>query len=531
MARVFIQQVAPVQGSLVLSALVACIPLATMFTFLAVFRVKPHWSALAALTTALGIAVVAFGMPIGPALSAGAEGAAFGLFPIMWTVVNAVWIYTMTVEGGLFDALRRSFAGISRDRRIQAIVVAFLFGAMLEGVAGFGTPVVIATVMLMTLGFGPIRAAGVALVANTVVTPFGVLGTPTLTMSRVTDMPIDEVAAAAARQVPVLALMVPLVLIVLIDGRRGLRETWPVALVVGVAFAGAQFVCATFGFVGLSDIVAAIVGLGALMVLLRFWQPRMSAEPEPGAVHADSDSVRNTRAQTVRAYAPYLVLLAVVGISQIGPVRRALDAAGGQITWPGLDIAAPDGSTPSVTTFHLNWLSSPGTLVFVAGLVIIPIAGMSAADGFRCYVAALVRLRWAILTVSSVLALAYVMNLSGQTITIGHWMASAGVLFAVLSPVLGWLGVAATGSNTSSNALFGALQVTAAGQAGLNPQVLVAANMSGGTLGTVLSPQNLALVASEGSLAGKEGHLLRKMLPLSLIGLAALAALVFLQAR
>ena len=526
---VFIQQVAPVQGSLALSALVGCIPLATMFTFLAVFRVKAHWSALAALTTALGIAVVAFGMPVGQALSAGAEGAAFGLFPIMWTVVNAVWIYTMTVEGGLFDALRRSFAGISRDRRVQAIVVAFLFGAMLEGVAGFGTPVVIATVMLMTLGFGPVRAAGVALVANTVVTPFGVLGTPTLTMSRVTGMPIDEVAAAAARQVPVLALVVPLVLIVLIDGRRGLRETWPVALVVGVAFAGAQFICATFGFVGLSDIVAAIVGLGALMVLLRFWQPRTSTELE--AAHADADSVRNTRAQTVRAYAPYLVLLAVVGISQIGPVQRALNAAGGQITWPGLDIAAPDGSTPSVTTFHLNWLSSPGTLVFVAGLAIIPIAGMSAADGFRCYVAALVRLRWAILSVSSVLALAYVMNLSGQTITIGHWMASAGVLFAVLSPVLGWLGVAATGSNTSSNALFGALQVTAAGQAGLNPQVLVAANMSGGTLGTVLSPQNLALVASEGSLAGKEGHLLRKMLPLSLIGLAALAALVFLQSR
>lgn len=524
----FVQEIAPIGGSLALSAVVASLPLVSMFVLLAVFRVKAHWAALTSLAIALTIAVAAFGMPVGQALGAGTEGAAFGLFPIMWTVVNAVWIYNMTVESGHFDALRRSFAVISGDRRVQAIVIAFLFGALLEGVAGFGTPVVIATVMLVALGFPPMRAAAVALVANTVATPFGVLGTPTLTMSRVTGMPIEDIAAAAARQVPLLALVVPLVLVLIVDGRRGLRETWPAALTVGVAFAGAQFVCATFGVVGLSDIVAAIVGLLALLVLLRFWQPRTTDRSDTAAV--DPEPVRNTRGQTVRAYAPYALLLAVFAVSQIGPVQRALASAGGQIAWPGLDVRTPDGSTPTAVTFHLNWLSSPGTLVFVAGLLTIPVVGLSAADAFRSYVAALTRLRWPILTVTSVLALAYVMNLSGQTITIGHWMAAAGGLFTVLSPMLGWLGVAATGSNTSANALFGTLQMTAAGQAGLDPRVLVAANMAGGTLGTMLSPQNLALVASVGALAGKEGLLFRKLLLLSLLGLAALSLVVYLQA-
>ncbi|CRK53261.1 Glycolate permease GlcA [Rhodococcus sp. RD6.2] len=525
----FVQVPAPVAGELGLSAVVAALPLVSMFVMLAVLRIKAHWAALVSLAVALVIAIGVYRMPAGQALSAGAEGASFALLSIMWTVVNAVWIYNMTVESGHFDALRRSFAGISADRRIQAIIVAFCFGALLESVAGFGTPIVISSVMLVALGFRPMKAAMVALVANTVATPFGVLGTPTLTMSRVTGLPVDEIGAVVGRQVPVVAVVVPLVLVVLIDGRRGLRETWPAAVVAGISFAAAQFVCSNYIAVGLVDTVAATVSALALVALLRVWTPgagtRAGAAESDRPGHADEPN----RARTAQAYAPYVLIVAVFAASQLGPVKALLARTTRVFDWPGLDVVTAAGLEPTAVAFTFHTLAAPGTLVLVAGLLCIPILRLRPADAFRSYVAALNRLKWPIVTVMSVLALAYVMSLSGQTMTIGQWMATAGGAFALLSPALGWLGVAATGSNTSSNALFGALQVAAAGQAGLDPRVLAAANMSGGALGTVLSPQNLALVAAVGGLAGREGALLRRLLPWSLGGLAVMSALIWLQ--
>lgn len=527
----FVQDAAPVGSSLGLSAVVAALPLVCMFVMLAGFRVKAQWAALTSLSVALLIAVVVFGMPAGQALSAGAEGATFALLPIMWTVVGAVWIYNMTVESGHFDVLRRSFAGASGDRRVQAVIIAFCFGALLEALAGFGTPIVISAVMLVGLGFRPMKAAVVALVANTVATPFGVLGTPVLTMSRVTGLPVAEIGAVVGRQVPLLALVVPLALVFLMDGRRGVRETWPAAVTVGGAFALAQFVCTNYFVVGLGNIVASAVSVLALVALLRVWRPVTTRTGGADASGADAASERRPTGpvSTLRAYAPYLVILGVFGASQVGVVKSLLARAGRAFDWPGLDVRTAEGLVPSAITYNLNWLATPGTLVFVAGLVSIPILGLSAADALRSWLAALTRLKWPIVTVMSVLALAYVMSLSGQTVTIGQAMAATGGVFALLSPFLGWLGVAATGSNTSSNALFGTLQVAAAHRAGLDPTVLVAANMSGGALGAVISPQNLALVSSVGGLAGLEGTLFRRLLPLSLVGLAGMSVLVYLQ--
>lgn len=523
----FVQQLEPVADSLALSALVASLPLVTVLVLLGAVRVKAHRAGLVGLAVAVLVAWLAYGMPLGQTLSAGAQGVLFGLFPIMWIVVNALWVYRMTVRTLHFDILRRSFGRLSDDPRIQALVIAFCFGALLEALAGFGAPVAICSVMLVALGFDPVKAAVVSLVANTAPVAFGAMGTPVVTLAQVTGLPLDDVASVVGCQTPLLALVVPLILVFLVDGRRGLKETWLPALVCGVAFAVAQFAASNYVSAQLADIAAALVGAGALIALPGARRP--AAEPVrasvlTGARSEDLDQ-EDPRREVLRAYAPYALIVAVFSVAQIPPVKRLLAEATRVFDWPFLDVANPDGEAVGANAFTLPLVATGGTLVLLAGLITAVVLGVRSRDAVREWAATVHELRFAILTVTSVLALAYVMNLSGQAATIGQFVAAAGAGLAFLSPVLGWFGVAVSGSDTSANALFGALQVSAARESGLSPELLAAANSSGGVLGKMISPQNLTIACAAVGLAGREGDLLRKVLPWSL-GLLLVMCLV-----
>ncbi|MFE3830843.1 L-lactate permease [Streptomyces sp. NPDC059092] len=514
----FVQQLEPVADSLALSALVAALPLATVLFLLGGVRMRAHFAGLTGLAVAVIVAWLVFAMPLGQTLSAGAQGVLFGLFPIMWIVVNALWVYRMTVRTQHFDILRRSFGRLSDDPRIQALVVAFCFGALLEALAGFGAPVAICSVMLVALGFDPVKAAVVSLVANTAPVAFGAMGTPVVTLAQVTGLPLDTVASVVGRQTPLLALVVPLVLIGLVDGRRGLRETWVPALACGVAFAVAQFAAANYLSAQLADIAAALAGAAALVAVPSARRP--AAEPVRAAVltgvRSEDLDHDDPRPEVVRAYAPYALIVVIFSVAQIPPVKELLAKATQVFDWPFLDVANPDGERVGANVFTLPLIGTGGTLVLLAGLITAVVLGVRAGDAAREWAATVHELRYAILTVTSVLALAYVMNLSGQAATIGHFVAAAGAGLAFLSPILGWFGVAVSGSDTSANALFGALQVTAAHQSGLAPELLAAANSSGGVLGKMISPQNLTIACAAVGLAGKEGDVLRKVLPWSL---------------
>ncbi|MFJ2952678.1 L-lactate permease [Streptomyces sp. NPDC087226] len=514
----YVQELEPVAGSLGLSALVAALPLLIVLVLLGGVRMKAHLAGLTGLLTAVLVACLAYGMPLDQTLSSGVQGAVFGVFPIMWIVINALWVYRMTVRTRHFDILRRSFGRLSDDPRIQALVVAFCFGALLEALAGFGAPVAISAVMLVALGFDPVRAAVVALVANTAPVAFGAMGTPVVTLAQVTGLPLDSVASVVGRQTPLLALVVPLVLVWLVDGRRGLRETWIPALVCGVAFAVAQFAASNYVSAQLADIGAALAGAGALVAVPHARVPATEAVRTSVLTGARSEELdeEDPRGEVVRAYAPYVLIVVIFSIAQIPAVKDWLAGATRTFDWPFLDVANPDGDPVGGNVFSWPIVSTGGTLVLIAGVFTAAVIGVHARTAVKEWLATVHELRFAILTVTSVLALAYVMNLSGQAATIGHFVAAAGAGLAFLSPVLGWFGVAVSGSDTSSNALFGALQVTAAQQSGLSPELLAAANSSGGVLGKMISPQNLTIACAAVGLAGREGDLLRKVLPWSL---------------
>jgi len=535
----------PVAGSLAWSAVVAALPLLLLFVMLGALKVTAWVASLISLAVSIAIAVVIYGMPVGQTLLAGTEGAAFGFFPILWIVINAIWVYQMTVETGHFDVLRRSFSQVSDDQRIQAIIIAFSFGALIEALAGFGTPVAVTSVMLMALGFKPLRAAVLALVANTAPVAFGAMATPIITLGKVTELPVDTLGAMVGRQTPILALLVPLALVAIVDGWRGVRETWLAAVVCGFVFAIAQFATSNFLSVPLADVIASLLSAAAVVALVRVWRPRHAytgqpvpvaggAADEPSADFAqrvaNGDATRDSRADVARAYAPYAIIIAVFVVCQISVVKKLLDKATFTVQWPGLDVVDPDGDPLSLTKFSLNLLTTPGTQMLIAGFLTMVALKLSVPRALKAYGVTLHQLRWAIVTVMAVLALAFVMNLSGQTITLGTWMAAAGSAFAVLSPILGWLGVAVTGSDTSANSLFGALQVTAANQAGLSEVLMAASNSSGGVLGKMISPQNLAIAAAAVGLDGKEGDIFRRVVLWSLGFLFLMCILSGLQA-
>jgi lactate permease len=536
----------PVSHSLGLTSIFAALPLLVLFVLLGVVRMKAWKASLIALAVAAGVALVVYGMPVGQTGDAALEGAVFGLWPIMWIVVNALWIYNMTVETGYAAVLRRAFAAVSDDIRIQAVVVAFCFGAMLEALAGFGTPVAIAGAMLVALGLSPMRAAVVALVADTAPVAFGAIAVPITTLGEVTKLPVHHLSMMVGRQTPFLALVIPFVIVLMVGGRRGLRETWPVALTAGLSFGLTQFAVSNYVSPQLTDILAALASAASVVALLQVWTPHTgiglpAVDGQPaiagGAVADDALELRVradhghslTRGEMLRAFAPYVIIIAVLGITSLHAVSLQLEKVSSIFTWPGLHVLNGKGKAPSSETFKLTWLTATGTWLLVSGVLTAIVLRVRPARAIRIWGRTVIQLRTAIVTVCAVLALAYVMNLSGQTVTLGEWIAGAGTAFAFLSPLIGWFGTAVTGSDTSTNALFGGLQVVAAHKTALSPTLLAAANSSGGVMAKMVSPQNLAIAAAAVGLGGREGDIFRRVLPWSIGLVLVLALLVLLQ--
>jgi len=564
----FHQILAPVGGSLTLSALVAVLPLVTLFVLLGAFKTPARWAALAGLIVSLIVAITVYSMPPGQAISGALEGAATGFFPIFWVAINAIWLYNLTEESGHFAVLRRAFSTISDDPRVQAIIIAFCFGALLEALAGGGSPVAITAVMLIALGFNPLKAAAVCLVANTSPVAFGALGLPVTTLAKLTKLPVHDLATMIGRQTPLLAMFIPFILVAIVDGRRGLRETWPVAAAAAISFSITQSLASYLFPVELVDICSALVSTAVTVGFLRLWRVgvsaplpqtaaagpgggsfsvqasratanipvRSSSAAEPAHVVPSSaggaaalTATADSQTEVLRAFAPYLIVLAVVIIVQIPVINELLSAATMTFAWPGLSIVSASGKAVTATIAKFEWLTAAGTLLLFSGLITAPVLGIDFGTAARLYAKTLHELRWAIFTVCCIVGIAYVMNLSGQTITLGTWAAGAGAFFPLVSPIIGWFGTALTGSDTSANALFGVLQVTTAQKAGLSQVLLAAANSAGGVCGKAVSPQNLAIAAVAVKMSGHEGDLFRRVAVLSVLMVLVMSLLVFLQ--
>ena len=570
----FQPEAAPVGGSLALSALVAALPLITLFVLLGALKWKAWQAGLTSLVVAIVVAVAFFGMPASQALITATEGGAFGLFPIIYIVLTAIWIFRLTELTGYDLVLRRAFASVSPDQRVQAILIAFCFGALLEALAGFGTPVAVTAVMLMAVGIRPVKAAAVALVANTAPVAFGAVAVPITTLGKITGLDPASLGAMVGRQTPILALFVPLILVFMVDGKRGLREAWLPAVVAGLAFSVGQFLTSNFWNYQVADIVASFAGALAVVALLRVWSPsevlgtdgissadtaRTPAaasqvgvasgagstggagtttlvdedDPEPPPHLGESGGPTTgpvSGRETLMAFAPYLIVVALFTLVSFGPLKTYLDThSGWKFQWPGLEILNAAGKTPAAATFNLNVFTAAGTVLLIAGILTALVYRVSPGKAVRSLGKVIVDFRYTILTVVAVLALAYVMNFSGQTGTLGTALAETGALFAFLSASVGWIGVAVTGSDTSSNSLFGVLQVTAAKETGISEYLLASANTSGGVLGKMISPQNLAIAAAVVGMEGKESVLFRKVIWWSLGLLFGMCSLVYLQ--
>ncbi|HLL98863.1 MAG TPA: lactate permease LctP family transporter [Rubrobacteraceae bacterium] len=543
----------PVAGSLALSALVAAIPIVVLFVLLAGVRVAAQWASLATLAVALVIAVLVYGMPVGLALNSTLLGAAFGLFPIVWIVINAIFIYNVIVDTGHFDTIRDSLAGISNDRRIQVVLIAFVFGALLEATAGFGTPVAITGSLMAGLGFEPIYAAALALLANTAPVAFGGFGIPILTGAAVSGLDPGELSQMVGRQTPFLALIIPGMLVTVMAGFRRMLEVLPVVAVSGIAFAATQFLVSNLLGPELADLLAALVTVLAVVALMTVWRPSSEwhFEHEPPAAQRESYDTPPL-GRTLYAWSPFAIIIALFLLAQVPPIKDAIGGfqtavnfpsaevseTTGQpvVPWPGLDgqiqqtpPVVPEPA-PYAAAFTTNWLSAAGTLILIADIISLIVLRVGPGRALRIYGQSLNQLKWAILTIASILGLAYLLNYSGITYTLGLAFAATGVLFPFFASFIGWLGVALTGSDTSSNALFANLQKVTAQQIGVSPNLTVGANSSGGVLGKMISPQNLAVGTSATGLQGKEGDLLRLVLKWSLGLTVVMAILVVLQA-
>jgi lactate permease len=543
----------PIAGSIVLSTLVALIPIVALFVLLAGIRMAAQWAGLITLAVALVIAVAVYGMPVGLALDSALFGAAFGLFPIVWIVINAIFIYNVIVDTGHFDTIRDSLAGVSNDRRVQVVLIAFVFGALLEATAGFGTPVAITGALMAGLGFEPIYAAALALLSNTAPVAFGGFGIPILTAGAVSGLDVQELSSMVGRQTPFLALIIPGMLVTVMAGFRRMLEVLPLVAVAGIAFAGTQFVVSNFLGPELADLLAALITVVAVLALMAVWSPSSEwhFEHEP---HSDDREDFDTPplGRTLYAWSPFLIIVALFLIVQIGPIKDAVSSTQTAINfpnsvvsettglpvvpWPGLDgnVAQTQPVVPKPTPydafFSTNWLSAAGTIILIGDIIALIVLRVGPGRALRVYGESLNQLKWAILTIVSVLGLGFLLNYAGMTFTLGLAAAATGVLFPFFAPIIGWLGVALTGSDTSSNALFANLQKVTAQQLNLSPNLTVGANSSGGVLGKMISPQNLAVGTSATGLQGKEGDLLRMVLKWSVGLTIAMSILVTLQA-
>ncbi len=573
-------------GNVFLSALVAALPVVVLLGLLGLFHVKAHIAALCGLAASLLVAIVVYGMPPLLGVAAALNGAAYGLFPIGWIVLCAIFVYDITVKTGKFEIVKETIASLASDRRIQALLIAFSFGAFIEGAAGFGTPVAISAAMLIGLGFSPLVAAGIALIGNTAPVAYGALGTPIVVLSNVTGLDLMALSAMVGRQLPFFSLLVPFWLVWAMAGRKGMLEVWPACLTAGLSFAICQFLVSNFHGPWLVDIISSIVSMGSLVVLLRFWQPRAvwrfanerdsvparSAAGGPGlpqagvapitlqpamagataaptaTVNVAASVQAPSRYEALIAWMPWVILSLLVFIWGVPQVKEFLN--GGPQNNPNFlsgisqfkfeipflhkavlrDVPVVPQPEAEAAVYTFNWLSATGTSLFLSGIIGGLLLGLSPAALLRIFVGTLVRVRWSLLTIAAMLALGYTTRYAGLDATMGLAFASTGVLFAFFSPLLGWLGVALTGSDTSSNVLFGNLQQITAQQLGLSPVLTAAANSSGGVMGKMIDAQSIVVAGVATGQQGQEGEILRYVFFHSLVLAALVGVVVFLQA-
>lgn len=531
-----------VAGSVGWTALVAVLPLAAFFLFLMGFKWAAHTSAIASVVVALIVAVLPFGMPWDMAGMSLLQGICFGLFPIVYIIWMAVWIYDLTVKSGRFEDMRVIFSKIGKgDMRIQAMIIGFAFGGLLEALAGFGAPVAIVSSMLVAIGMKPMKAIVVTLVANAAPVAFGAMAIPVTTGASLAGLEVTDLASQAGRLVGLIAVITPFLLLLIMDGMRGLRQGWPMALVLGVSFGGGQFLASNYFAYELTDVVASLVSLVAGIAFLTVWTPKT---PEDQASQADTSGSVLTAQRGFLALFPYILIVVVFAITKLWrigvDIPVALASTDIQFGWPGLygRLLTADGEPSTSPLFNFNWLSSPGTILFFCGVITVLVYTfvnengrytLGIGTGFAELFVGLNRMKLSYLTIATVMGLAYVMNFSGQTAAIGALLAGTGAIFPLISPVLGWLGTFVTGSGTSSNALFAQMQATTAGTIGVPEHVLVAANTGGATLGKMISPQTVALGAATVGLVGKESEIMKETLKVSLGLLVFLGIVVFLQ--
>jgi lactate permease len=569
------QNYTPVAGSLLLSTLVAAIPVVVLLGLLAFFHVRAHVAALIGLAAALAIAVFVYGMPARLAGMAAAYGAAFGLLPIGWIVLCAIFVYDITVHTGQFEIVKHTIAGLADDRRIQVLLIAFSFGAFIEGAAGFGTPVAISAAMLIGLGFRPLPAAGLALIGNTAPVAYGALGTPILTLATVTGLDVFALSAMAGRQLPFFSLIVPFWLVWAMAGWRRMVEVWPACLVAGGSFGLVQFLVSNYHGPWVVDIAGSLASILCLVGLLRVWRPktvwRFEDERDPGGVPARAATVQEvvpspandppsaataapqpvgldyatpatqavTRRQAARAWMPWVVLSVVVfawgvpALNSKGPLGKTSLKLDVPLLHQSVLRAPPVAAKvePENAQFTFAWLAATGTGLLLSGILSGLLLGLSPVELARLFARTTWRVRWSLLTIMAMLALGYTTKYAGIDATMGLAFASTGALFPFFSPLLGWLGVALTGSDTSSNVLFGNLQRITAEKLGVSPILAAASNSSGGVMGKMIDAQSIVVAGVATGQEGGEGVILRYVFFHSLALAALVGVLVLMQAH
>ena len=527
-------------GNSVLSTLLAALPVVVLLGTLGLLRWSAHMAALVGLATSLVVAILVFGMPVPMALATAGFGGAYGLFPIGWIVLNVIFLYHLTSDRGLFTVLRESITHITRDRRLQLLLVAFCFGAFFEGAAGFGTPVAVTAAILIGLGFSPLAASGLSLIANTAPVAFGALGTPIIALQSVTELDLLDLSAMVGRQLPVFSIIVPFWLIWVFAGFRGMVQVWPAVLVAGIAFATPQFLLSNFHGPWLVDVVASVVSMGAVALFLKVWQPAqvwLSTGNTSNGPTID-DAPRSYSAREVRqAWVPWVILSVVVFIWGLPQMKAFLDSIS-ILRFPvpelhNLVLRTPPvvaDARPEAAVFALNWLSATGSGIFVAAIIAGLVMGFSFGDLMRHYWRTLVAVRFSLLTIAAMMAIGYTTRYSGLDATMGLAFAQTGYLYPIFGTMLGWLGVALTGSDTSSNVLFGSLQRITAEQLDLSPTLMAAANSSGGVMGKMIDAQSIVVASIATRWVGHEGDILRYVFFHSLVLAFLVGLLVFLQA-
>lgn len=539
------QQVYDPIGNIWLSSLIAALPIAFFFFALIKLKLKGHIAATLTVGIALLVALFLYRMPIDRALAAVVYGFFYGLWPIAWIIIAAVFVYQISVKTGQFDIIRSSILSITPDQRLQMLIVGFCFGAFLEGAAGFGAPVAITAALLVGLGFNPLYAAGLCLIVNTAPVAFGAMGIPIIVAGQVTGLDSFEIGQMVGRQLPFLTIIVLFWIMAIMDGWRGIKETWPAVVVAGGSFALAQYLSSNFLGPELPDIISSLVSLVCLTLFLRVWQPKrlFRFEKAEGAT-ADQTLVQQhyTLGQIIRAWMPFIFLTATVTVWSIPPFKALFAQGGALYDWvfsipvPFLDKLVAKmppvvaDITPYVAVFKLDWFSATGTAIMVAAIASVIYLRMKPKDAVATLAGTLKALMLPIYSIGMVLAFAFISNYSGLSATLALALAHTGSAFTFFSPFLGWLGVFLTGSDTSSNALFAALQATTAQQIGVSDVLLVAANTTGGVTGKMISPQSIAIACAAVGLVGKESDLFRFTVKHSLIFTCMVGIITTLQA-